>query len=400
MLYTLLLLLCFSIFKETHSEATKVWGQDDFTKMTNNGVTRSIFSAIIGGLDIDRNEGLFISDSENNRILYYATQAQYVLGQGLDYSNFTSKVSNFYSRGSALTPNDLSYPTILKVDPQNDGAFYVCDYGNSRVLHFPSIQSSADRIYGDGIAGISKTTIRGPAGIAIASDGGVYIADQLVSSSRILYYARNTTATRVYGQNGDFTADLADNLFSENIGGIAVDASGLYVSDCEWNRVLFIPKDETTPTRVYGQNNNMTRKQAPSLTNADSLSCPEDVVIDRAGNVYIAERDGRVLFYLSPSTTASRVYGKDTMVTNVYTGPTANSFKSLFSIALSSSFFYAADSQGPGSRILAFPLVLSAPSPTEATPGLSTIAIAGIAVGAAVGLSVLIGMAVFYCPKI
>jgi hypothetical protein len=76
--------------------------------------------------------------------------------------------------------------------------------------------------------------------------------------------AQSTTADVVYGQGGSFTTGdpnnggiSANSLASPQA--VALDSSGnLYVADYTNSRVLFYPSGSTTATRVYGQGGNFT----------------------------------------------------------------------------------------------------------------------------------------------
>jgi hypothetical protein len=123
------------------------------------------------------------------------------------------------------------------------------------------------------------------------------------------------TAGVLYGQGGSFTSNTpnkggvsASSLnFSQ---GIYVDAGdNLYVADGNNNRVLFYPSGSTTATRVYGQNGNFTSNVAG--VTANSFNNPQAIAVDSGGNVYISDEDNnRVLYYPAGSTTATRVYGQ------------------------------------------------------------------------------------------
>lgn len=157
---------------------------------------------------------------------------------------------------------------------------------------------------------------------AIAFDaGGAYIADK--GNNRVLYFPNgSTTATRVYGQGGNFTTGIpnsggitANSLSTPTA--VATDANGVYIVDRGNNRVLYYIGTSTTATRLYGQVNGYTcglvNGDAACGTSAitdQSLGQPEGIAVD-ANGVYIAEfSNHRVTFYPGTSTTAARFYGQ------------------------------------------------------------------------------------------
>jgi len=131
----------------------------------------------------------------------------------------------------------------------------VADAGNHRALVYAAGQTTATRVYGQrgdmsrsavNTLGASSESLNAPHGLAIDAAGGLFVADR--GNARALYFpAGSTTATRVFGQRGDFSAtadnDLdvsADRL--EDPTALAVDAAGnLYVTDYENSRVLMYP---------------------------------------------------------------------------------------------------------------------------------------------------------------
>ena len=97
----------------------------------------------------------------------------------------------------------------------------------------------------------------------------------------LFYPAGSTTATRVYGQGGSFTTNTPNNggISANSLDqpyGVALDSSGnLYVADYANNRVLFYPAGSTTATRVYGQDGSFTTNTANNGgVSANSLDEP------------------------------------------------------------------------------------------------------------------------------
>jgi hypothetical protein len=98
----------------------------------------------------------------------------------------------------------------------------------------------------------SASTLSLPQGVAADTNGDVYVVDS--SNNRVLYYpSGSTTATRVYGQNGDFTtassAAGADAL--NNPSDIAIGASGIYIVDSSNSRVLYYSGQSTPSWRHF-----------------------------------------------------------------------------------------------------------------------------------------------------
>ena len=87
---------------------------------------------------LDQNEGLYVADRDNNRVLYFAndgdTTADWVFGQS---GSFTANVANNDGSGASGDPSahNLNHPQFVMVAA--DGSLYISDTGNNRVLVLP-----------------------------------------------------------------------------------------------------------------------------------------------------------------------------------------------------------------------------------------------------------------------
>ncbi len=361
--------------------ADRVYGQGGvFTTGTvnKNGIsaTSSYYPFSTG---TDSSGGLYVADWSNNRVLHYpsgSTTADRVYGQG---GVFTTNTAN----KTAISANSLSSPGSVAED--SSGGVYITDYGNNRVLHYPSGSTTADRVYGQGgsfttvtanTGGISATSIRGPFGVAVDSSGGIFVGDH--TNNRVLHYpSGSTTADQVYGQSGSFTTATPNKggLSADSLNypeGVAVDGSGgLYVADFTNNRVLHYPSGSTTADQVYGQGGSFTSGIANnSGISANSLSSPQGVMPDSSGGLYVTDdSNNRVLHYPYGSTMADRVYGQGGAFTSGTLnngGITANSLSIPGPGSVDSSGgLYVADWNN--NRVLHFP------APPATLPGVPTI---------------------------
>jgi NHL repeat len=264
-----------------NTTADRVYGQfGNFnTNMTNNDSTANYgdpsadnFGTYILGIAVDGGDGLYVSDSSNHRVLYFAndgnTTADRVYGQ---WDSLTMGVRNNDGTGRMGTPsaNSLNFPRGLAID-SND-ALYVADRDNNRVLHF----------YNDG----------------------------------------DTTADRVYGQFGDFTTNVESNDGTGNVGIASADnlshpkalavgpAGGLYVTDAFHHRVLWFANDnDTTADGSAGQFMSMASGVANNdgsggsgAAAADNLNEPQGIVVAPDGRIFVADsRNHRVLMIDCP----------------------------------------------------------------------------------------------------
>lgn len=238
------------------------------------------------------------------------TMASIVYGQ----PNMTTTSAGTTTQTTFSSPFDVSY----------DGTgLYVADQNNQRVIYFPGVSTTASQVYGQAsytstATGLSDTTFAGNVAGVYTDMTGVFVTD--LGGHRILFFAgSSTTATRVYGQGGVFTAGAATTTANglTNPQGVTSDATGVYIVDNGNHRVLFYSGTATTATRVYGQVD-ATTAGGPNAGgfSASSLNAPRGIHADGTG-VYVADvSNHRVLYYAGISTVATRVYGQVDLTTN------------------------------------------------------------------------------------
>jgi len=297
-------------FPTGSTTATRVYGQGslgtDFTD--HSASTGSAGLNQPGGVALDSNDNLYVADTGNNRVLYFPARqatATRVYGQGSEGTDFTDNSASAGSTG-------LNQPGGVTLDSSGD--LYIADRGNNRVLYFPSGQLTATSVYGQSDfsgnqanrnAGTpDDSRLNQPGGVALDSDGNLYVTD--TGNNRVLYFpSGETTATSVYGQGGSFTDGTTNNggLSASSLdapAGVALDLNdNLYISDAGNNRVLYYPSGQTTATRVYGQGGDFTNNTANNNgIGSASLSAPAGVALDSSGDIYVADApDNRVLQY-------------------------------------------------------------------------------------------------------
>ncbi|WP_244242071.1 NHL repeat-containing protein [Leptospira kanakyensis] len=193
---------------------------------------------------------------------------------------------------------------------------------------FGNFTCGADTNNGSCAAGsTTANNLSGPRGITTDNSGGVYIT----TGNRVLYYPTGqTTATRVYGQHGLFTCDIANapsNLscstpisiaattLSTPIG-IFFDASNqLFVADSTNKRILVYQNDSTSSVRALGVPNFTTAGGGP--TSASVLGTPIHMSPDSTGGFYLADSlDSRVIYFPKDANLPSEVYGQPNFVSN------------------------------------------------------------------------------------
>ncbi len=279
-------------------------------------------------VSVDSSDGVYVTDRENHRVLYYRAEgnltADTVYGQ---FGSFTANPPNNDGKGGNGLPSaDNIGVFALGVLASPDGGLYVSDSSNNRILYFEPGDTTADRVYGhngsftsgakNGESGTpSADSLNFARGLALDSDGGLYVADR--ENHRVLYFAAgDTTADRVYGHNGSFTNmgmnDDADSPSADTFNqppSVALDSKGgLYVADRDNNRILYFAADgDTSADWVFGQFGSFTTgvsnndgsgvSGAPS---AQNLNRPQFVMVAADGSLYISDTANNRVLVLPP----------------------------------------------------------------------------------------------------
>ena len=188
--------------------------------------------------------------------------ADQVLGQ----IDFTKAAANFVDATGMDAPHGIAVDSVA-------GRVYVADTSNSRVLGWASVASfvagnPADLVvgqpdfnssYANQGAGAGATTLNQPVSVAIDSAHNLYVAD--TANNRITTYSDPFAARKATGQTASFAAQV-----------------------------------------VFGQSGDlMSSTMNDAGVSADSLSSPQGIAIDAAGNLFADDvGNNRILVYFKP----------------------------------------------------------------------------------------------------
>ncbi|MEN6601610.1 MAG: hypothetical protein ABFD86_04280, partial [Bryobacteraceae bacterium] len=288
--------------------AQRVLGQDGFQFDTVNLIEGREFRFNSGGgIAVDAKSDpprLYVADTGNNRILGFkdarkvrpGQKADLVIGQGNDDYRFQRSLIN-YPTDDSTKPNQfgLNSPMGLAVD--SGGNLWVADYGNGRVLRFPTPfqkqEQAANMVLGQtsftsqlGNVANMRTLYR-PFGVAFSNDGSLAVSD--MAHNRVLLFQNDPTkgfqngqsAAKVYGQidAASTGSGPADNKFNSPRG-IAFDTGDrLYVCDRGNYRVSIFGAVWQQPT--FG---------GSAAESIKGLSQPQGVFVSRTtGAIWIAD---------------------------------------------------------------------------------------------------------------
>jgi uncharacterized protein (TIGR03437 family) len=308
-------------FAASAKSATRVWGQPGFRSNGLNQVKPgSLFFPFKVAVDYSAAPfPVYVSDANNNRVLVWKDAARFRNGDPADLvigqPDLFSNAPNVDSASQKPSSVSLRAPTALAVGPV-DGALFVADSGNNRVLRYPKPVNQSGRITPDAVIGqpdftsastavVGPSTLNKPFGLAVAPSGALFVADS--GNNRVLEFASGAgtgaSAIRVFGQPGMNSSQKPTQASAQTLTapqGIAVDqASNLYVADTGANRILIFPNTDTAPAAGAVASFVLGQLGFTGAT-ASTLRSPADVSTDSSGNIYIADTgSNRVLTFPS-----------------------------------------------------------------------------------------------------
>jgi len=284
---------------------TRAIGQDSvqITNFNPNLVEGREFDTPEGiALDTSTNPpALYVSDLANNRVLGFRNATSFTNGQRADLvlgqPNLTTTLAPILPPATAQTlTTGLLSPSGIAVDTQ--GNVYVLDAGNNRILRFPKPFAQTGSQTPDLVIGQPSFSTNG------VNQGGISASTLALTSTGAAFLAF-----------------------------IAFDSSGnLWVADSGNNRVLrFNASALGSPATpgpvadiVLGQTDFVTGTYNPPtasnpLTSLTSFTTPSGIAFDSAGRLFVGEsiatRRGRILVWSPPfyvGQPASRLLGVDT----------------------------------------------------------------------------------------
>ncbi len=313
-----------------------------------------------GGVASDAAGNLYIADSSNHRVLKVtpAGAASTIAGTG---------IAGYGGDGKAATAAQLNLPRAVAAD--SAGNIYVVDENNRRVRKITpngiiktaagtfdvgdggpaskaALSSSTDLVFdatgnlyltdsplnlvrkitpagiisnaaGSGSRGFagdggpaSAASLLNPNGLALDATGNLYIAD--TSNHRIRKVDTRGSITTVAGGGPGFAGDGSDATMAQLSApnGVAVDASGaVYIADTGNHRIRKISRgtiNTIAGTGVAGFGGDAGQAAAARL------SSPQGVIVDGAGNLYVADTNNHRIRRISPAGVITTVAGTGT----------------------------------------------------------------------------------------
>ena len=282
----------------------------------DNGPATSAQVLNPGGVAVDSAGNLYIADSGHNRIRRVSNGVITTVA-GIGTCCFS---------GDNGPPSSAQVYGPKGVAVDSAGSLYIADSLNNRIRKVSNGVTTT--VAGNGTQGFSgdngpatSAQLNSPAGVAVDSAGNLYIADtwnnliRKVSGGVITTLAGNG-AFGFSGDNGPATsAQLANPV------GVAVDSDGdLYLAD-NWNHRVRKVSHGVITTVAGNAAMGFSGDNGPAAS--AQLVDPEGVAVDSAGNLYIADGGGNRIRKVS-SGVISTVAGNGTYGLGSDHGPAAS----------------------------------------------------------------------------
>jgi sugar lactone lactonase YvrE len=251
-----------------------------------------------GGVAVDTTGNLYIADSinfslppndslPNNRI-------RKVTAGGVISTVAGNGTSGFSGDGGPATSAQFAYPGGIAVD--TEGNLYIADTGNSRIRKV-SGGGVISTVAGNGAFGFSgdggpatSAELDQPGGVAVDAMGNLYIADTV--NYRVRRVSVSGVISTVAGNGrGGYSGDggPANSAELDKPGNVAVDATGnLYIADYNNGRIRKVNAGAIIST-VAGKGTAAGYSGDGGPATSAQLNEPRNVAVDATGNLYIAD---------------------------------------------------------------------------------------------------------------
>jgi uncharacterized protein (TIGR03437 family) len=237
------------------------------------------------GTALDAAGNLYIADSANHRIRKVDTTGKIstIAGTG---------IAGYSGDGSAASAAQLNSPQSVAVD--SNGNVLIADVGNSRVRQI-SPTGIITTVAGSGVYGYAgdgsaatRAQLASPLCVRVDSNNNLYISDS--DNGRIRKVNSSGVINTVAGGNGLAYGDGGPAISASLLapGCMALDAANnLYIADTLHSTVRKV--DSTGNITTVAGNQKLGFKGDGGPATSAELFLPDDVAVDSAGNLFIAD---------------------------------------------------------------------------------------------------------------
>src|SRR6185312_3343533 len=284
-----------------HSQTIQTVAGNGLSGFGGDGVQATATSLYYpAGVAFDATGNMYISDNFNNRI-------RKVDAAGVITTIAGNGSNGFVGDGGQATAAEVNYPVGITFD--NAGNLYIADRYNYRIRKI-STSGVITTVAGNGTGAYSgdggqatAASLWQPYSVAVDNVGNIYIADsqnnrirKVDASGIITTVAGNGTA----GSTGDGGQATAAELNAP--GTVVLDAAGnIYIAEGGGNRIRMVNASSGIITTVIGNGVANTAGDG-GLATAASINAPTSLTIDKWGDLFVGETGGNVIRMVSGST--------------------------------------------------------------------------------------------------
>jgi sugar lactone lactonase YvrE len=255
------ILLCFSLAKVNLSPQA-AWDQNGVTIIGSADGTSGSFLSQLDlprGISISRSDVLYISDTENHRIVVVHLNSitdSFAIGSGLGSDS-----------GQFNAPRDVFVTS---------SSLYISDFGNRRVQ-----KSSLDGSNAITVATFGELDL--PKYLYIDNNANIYVSDS--SRHSVLFFRSNATNFTIVAGTG--VAGSNDDQLDRPFGVFVNDVGTIYIADCYNHRIMKWLSGASSGVRIAGDG-------TPGDTSAQ-VHAPTQIIVDENEYMYISESfNGRI----------------------------------------------------------------------------------------------------------
>ncbi|HEY2016729.1 MAG TPA: IPT/TIG domain-containing protein [Bryobacteraceae bacterium] len=254
---------------------------------------------------VDGSGNIYISDTQNLVVRKVDTKGTITTIAG---NNLAGGPGFTGDNGPAIQAS-LGFVSGLAVD--GSGNIFIADPGNQRIRKVDS-KGTITTVAGTGTVGSAGdggpgtvARLNNPLGLAVDPAGNLYIAD--TGNNKIRKLATNGIITTVAGSTfgvagfgGDGGAAVSSTTQLNAPQGVAVDSAGnIYIADQRNSRIRKVSTSGIITTIAGNGRFAFAGDGGPGTSAA--LNFPDDLAVDAAGNVYVADYQNQVIRMLTPS---------------------------------------------------------------------------------------------------
>ena len=241
--------------------------------------------------------------AETGRVNLHAVTQQTDLSGTVRYiATGTAPATRFSGDGGPADHALLNFPTAVVVD--RAGHLYIADTLNHRVRRVDAATGMITTVAGlgrprcSGDGGLAvEAGLNEPAALALSDGGILYIADQSNNRVRAVDLAtgviRTVAGTGMAVYNGDGAAATETGLAGPS--GLALASDGtLFIADSFNGRIRAVDPVTGLIRTVVGDGGEY-RYQGPDEPPSSSLSRPSGIALDEEGNLYVTDSDNHLV---------------------------------------------------------------------------------------------------------